>query len=229
MPLLEGGAAGGLGPRDLEEMGVGMVAVNILELALSPGFAAISAVGGLGGFSGWNGVILPVTYGDLQPAARGGDSGLRARRPPAILSDAGDEMVVRSEIDGSMHHLTHSALEAQAADLGVASWKDVAPEGTEVSHWESIDQPLRRDCWVVSGAPAEAGREGRYWTPAGWAEIAEITDAAIAAPLVDGCACRACVSAHAGYIAHLWSQHEITAAHLLGAHNLHSVRSLVEV
>ena len=36
VPLLEGGAAGGLGPRELERAGIEMVAVDVLELACGP-------------------------------------------------------------------------------------------------------------------------------------------------------------------------------------------------
>jgi tRNA-guanine family transglycosylase len=46
--------------------------------------------------------------------------------------------------------------------------------------------------------------------------------------MADGCDCRACAVAGRGYLAHLWAMREITAEHLLGWHNLHQLRRMVE-
>ena len=227
VPLLEGTAAGSLGPADLEDMGFDTVAVDLLELAVSPGLEVIAAAGGLGGFTGWRGTILALArpaavMADLEPA------GWRARRPPTLVSEQDDEVVLRSSIDGSLHHLTASGLARAALDLGGAPLRDVLPRGCPLSWWEDGHQPVPGAGWVVSSVPANAGRAGRYWAGEGWSLIADVIDAAAGGPLVDGCACVTCTSARAGYIAHLWGQREITAAHLLGRHNLHQARLLVE-
>lgn len=229
MPLLEGTAAGSMGPADLEEMGFQVVAVDLIELAVSPGLAVVAAAGGLGAYTAWGGAILALTRG--QPAAAigpGKGMGWRARGRPVLVREQGDELTLRSPIDGSTHHLTSSGLARAALDLGATPVTKVLGGG-RVAWWEEPDTPPPPSAGlVVSAVPAIAARAGRYWTAEGWLEIAAQIDAAVPGPLVAGCACRTCEIAAIGYIKHLWHQREITAMHLLGWHNLHQARLLVE-
>ena len=229
MPLLEGTAAGSMGPADLEEMGFQVVAVDLIELAVSPGLDVVAEAGGLGAYTAWGGAILALTR--EQPAAairQGKGIGWRARGRPVLVREQGDELTLRSSIDGSTHHLTSSGLAHAAFDLGATPVAKVVGGG-RVTWWEEQDTPPPPAAGlVVSALPAVAARAGRYWTTEGGREIAAQTDAAAPGPLVAGCACRTCEIAAIGYIAHLWHQREITAAHLLGWHNLHRARLLVE-
>lgn len=228
MPLLQGGAAGSLGPADLESMGFEVVAIDLLEMAISPGLELIADAGGLAAFTAWPGTMVALVRTN-PPAAdgEGGPTGWRARRAPILLRQRDDELTLRSPIDGSTHHLTFSGLARAAVELGATPTGELMPPGT-LAWWDSDrEQPPTAD-WVVSAVPADSARAGRYWMGTGWAEIAAQQDPAAPGRLVEGCPCRTCVIARIGYISHLWQQREITAAHLLGWHNLHRARLLVE-
>jgi hypothetical protein len=207
-------------------MGFEVVAVNLLELAVSPGLEVIRALGGLGPFTSWRGRLVAQLLGDRpETPARGspvGATGWRARRLPVIVREDDGEMELRSPVDGSTWRLNAADLWAAARELGAATL-----DGESASWWRTHREPPPAGGTVVSSVPAQAAREGLYLTPGGWLEVAARADDA-RGPLVEGCACRACAIAHAGYLAHLWRQREITAAHLLGWHNLHQARLLVE-
>jgi tRNA-guanine family transglycosylase len=68
--------------------------------------------------------------------------------------------------------------------------------------------------------------QNRYWDGAAWADLAAAGEEG--SPLLESCRCRACAIANRGYLAHLAAMREITAEHLLGWHNLHQLRLLVE-
>lgn len=208
------------------------VAVNLLELAISPGLEAIIAIGGLAAFTGWTGAIcgllLAAEAGNPPGEGDREDEGWRARRLPTITRRADDELTVRSWVDGSTHHLRASELLLAGGPLGARTATELVPGGVELNWWRRIDDIAPPTGWVVSSVPADAARDGMYRTQAGWSSIADSEDAATPGPLVAGCACRACDVASAGYLGHLWRQREITALHLLGWHNLHQVRRLVE-
>jgi len=208
-------------------MGFEVVAVNVLELAISPGFEAIATIGGLGRFTGWRGVILPVNLADRGLRSARTDSGWRARRLPLVLREQGDELTLRSPIDGSTHQFSAGGLARAIVGLGASETTAVLPPGAQLETWTDIAALPPATGWVVSAVPAEAGRHGRYLAPTGWADVREVALTATG-PLVADCECRPCAIAGAGYIAHLFSQGEITAAHLLGWHNLHTVRDRVE-
>jgi len=203
-----------------------MVAVDLLELAVSPGLELILAAGGLAAFTGWTGPILALTRIDSRRSTVAeGATGWRARRGPTLVHEQGDGLTLRSSIDGSTHRLTTSGLARAAVDLGATPAEDIV---ARLAWWDSPEETLPSANFVVSAVPAAAARDGRYWTSAGWAEVAAEADSAAAGSLVPGCRCRTCEIAEVGYIAHLWRQREITAAHLLGWHNQHQVRLLLE-
>ena len=58
MPVGTSGTVKGVLPRDLGELGVGMVLANTLHLHLRPGEETVSALGGLHRFMNWDGPIL---------------------------------------------------------------------------------------------------------------------------------------------------------------------------
>ena len=209
-------------------MGFEVVAIDLIDMAVSPGLEVIAGAGGLAAFTGWPGAILALVR---TPALAAVDedqpTGWRARRLPVLVRQQDDELTLRSPIDGSIHHLAYSALAGAAVDLGATPLAALLPAG-RVGWWDSDLQAPPPAGWVVSAVPATAARAGRYWTGTGWAEIATEQDLAAAGRLVEGCGCRTCEIARIGYVAHLWQQREITAAHLMGWHNLHQARLLVE-
>ncbi|MFN2466006.1 MAG: hypothetical protein ABR598_07060 [Candidatus Dormibacteria bacterium] len=223
---MEGGAAGSLGPADLEEIGIRVAAVNTLEIAIAPGLQQVRAMGGLARFFGWDGPLVAVSLRG-ERAGRGEESGWRARRLPAVVKEVADELTVVSPVDGSTHRFSTSQVEADAADLGAATMRDIAPS-FDLQWWRSAEEPIPSTGWVVSSVPADAARAGHFWGRSGWCAIASFTDAAAPQPMLDGCPCRGCTVAGIGYLAHLWRQREITATHLLGWHNTWQARSMVE-
>jgi hypothetical protein len=212
-------------------MGFEVVAVNILELAISPGLDPIARVGGLRRFTGWGGTICALIlpgHPDDPPRSGGRDAdGWRARHLPIVTGEQGDDLTVRWPVDGSVHRLSASALARAAADLGATEVAEVVPAGRELTWWRAVRDAVPGG-WVVSAVPADAAREGLYRSEGAWRRIDAVNDAATPGPLDTACSCRACQVAAIGYVAHLWRQHEITASHLLGWHNLHQVRLLIE-
>ncbi|GAC1334347.1 MAG: hypothetical protein NVSMB17_15860 [Candidatus Dormibacteria bacterium] len=203
------------------------VAVNIYELAVSPGFDAIGAMGGLRAFTGWRGLMVQVARWEAAGTAPAA-AGWRSRRRPALVSEEPGAVRLRSAIDGSIHAFDVDELSGEADRMGAVRLASALATGARLHWWDSADDVLPGDGWVVSEVPAAAGRAGFYWTAGGWRAVAEIADAAQGGPLLQGCECRTCTIARCGYIAHLWRQQEITAAHLLGWHNLHQARLAVE-
>jgi queuine tRNA-ribosyltransferase len=83
-----------LDPRDLQELGAGLVLANTYHLYLRPGADVVAEVGGLHRFMGWNGPIL-TDSGGFQVFS------LAENR---VVSDGG--VTFRSHIDGSQHTFT---------------------------------------------------------------------------------------------------------------------------
>ncbi|MGE3274672.1 MAG: tRNA guanosine(34) transglycosylase Tgt [Vicinamibacterales bacterium] len=98
------GAVKALTPRDLEDVGAGLILGNTYHLHLRPGEALIARRGGLHRFTGWSGPIL-TDSGGYQVFS------LSGRR---TLDETGVRF--RSHLDGSLHELTpEGAVDIQAA------------------------------------------------------------------------------------------------------------------
>jgi queuine tRNA-ribosyltransferase len=103
MPVGTQGTVKALTPRDLEEVGAGIILGNTYHLMLRPGDALIARRGGLHKFMGWNKPIL-TDSGGYQVFS------LAERRK---IDENGVEF--RSHLDGSSHRLTpESAVDIQA-------------------------------------------------------------------------------------------------------------------
>jgi queuine tRNA-ribosyltransferase len=103
MPVGTQGAVKALTPRDLEEVGAGIILGNTYHLMLRPGDGLIARRGGLHKFIGWNKPIL-TDSGGYQVFS------LAERRK---IDENGVEF--RSHLDGSRHRLTpESAVDIQA-------------------------------------------------------------------------------------------------------------------
>ncbi|HEV3233452.1 MAG TPA: hypothetical protein VG329_02755 [Candidatus Dormibacteraeota bacterium] len=218
-PLLAGTAAGSLGPADLAEVGISIVALDILELWMGVGFDRIRAAGGLGAFIGWDGPIVGVARYSDEAAPT---TGWRGRGLPQLLKQLDDKLRLRSAVDGAVVDVVIDDLRTEAASLG-SGIVDTTGDG-EVNVWSGAGEPSASGTIVVTEAANLEAAAGRYHSSSGWTELASAADG----PLVPGCDCRTCRIAGAAYIAHLADAREITAQHLLGWHNTHRLRLVVE-
>lgn len=217
--MLAGTAAGSLGPADLEEIGISIIALDILELWMGVGFDRIRAAGGLGAFVGWDGPIVGVArYSDEAPSA----TGWRGRGLPQLLKQLDDKLRLRSSVDGAVVDVVIDDLRTEAASLG--SGVVDATGDRAVTVWSGAGEPPADGTIVVTEAANLEAAVGRYHSSSGWTELATAADG----PLVPGCDCRTCRVSGAAYIANLANVREITAQHLLGWHNTHRLRLLVE-
>lgn len=223
VPLLQGTAAGSLGPRDLEEIGIGAAAVDILELALGLGLKRAQNLGGLHALTGWAGPLLAVarTTTDLPRA-----TGWRARALPRLVADRADVLELRSAIDGTTVRLARSDLAEAARRMGAEPAASLAAGGVELLAWDAGYPPP--NALLLSTLAQDMAAQTRYWDGAGWAELASARGGDDGSPLLESCRCRACAIASRGYLAHLSAMREITSEHLLGWHNLYQLRLLVE-
>jgi queuine/archaeosine tRNA-ribosyltransferase len=216
-PLLAGTSAGSLGPADLEEIGITIVAVDVLELRLGPGLDTVHAAGGLGAFIGWDGPIVAIArYSDEAPGA----TGWRARGLPQLLRADGDSLTLRSAVDGDVVIIALEQLQAETAGLGAGT----GDEADRVAVWIDVDGPQPASDIVVTELGQAQAAEGRYYDRGAWRDISQVP----AGPLAPTCGCRACRVAGGAYLAHLWAVREITAQHLLTWHNVHQLRLVVE-
>jgi queuine/archaeosine tRNA-ribosyltransferase len=216
-PLLTGTSAGSLGPDDLREIGVSVVAIDILELQVNLGLEAVRSAGGLGRFTGWEGPILAVVrYSDEAASTEG----WRGRGLPQALKAEGDRLRLRSPVDGSIQLVSPSDLTKEAVSLGAEAPPAGGLAGAEA--WTDDAGPPPPGPTVITALAQDEAAAGKFWDGSGWAGV---LDGAARWP---ACDCRACVIAGADYIAHMWRVREITAEHLLTWHNMHQLRLLVE-
>ncbi len=135
MPVGTAGAVKGLTPRDLDDLGAGIILANTYHLHLRPGDELVARRGGLHRFMGWSRPIL-TDSGGYQVFS------LAARR-------AIDERGVRfrSHLDGSEQSLTpESATEIQArlgSDIAMAFDECTPWPVTESAARESMERTLR--------------------------------------------------------------------------------------
>ncbi len=155
LPLLAGSAAASLGPADLREIGVGSLAVDIVELALGLGLERIERLGGLPGLLGWDGPVVAIAGWSIE---RPPSSGRRGRALPQLLGDQEGVVELRSAIDGSTVRLARQELSEWAYRLGAAPDASIAGAGVVVVTWEAGDPPAGP--LVVSTLPT-SGRCGR--------------------------------------------------------------------
>ena len=102
MPVGTAGSVKTLSPRDLEELGAGIILGNTYHLYLRPGHERVRRLGGLHRFMSWDGALLTDSGGfqvySLQGA--GNDAG------GSLVRIAEDGVTFRSHLDGSRHFLS---------------------------------------------------------------------------------------------------------------------------
>jgi queuine tRNA-ribosyltransferase len=131
MPVGTQATVKGVAPRDLREMGAGMILSNTYHLYLRPGDDLIARRGGLHRFMGWPGPIL-TDSGGFQVFSL---AGLRR------IDD--DGVTFKSHLDGSLHRFTPEASMRVQENLGsdVAMCFDECPPPGDRAYNE---QSLRR-------------------------------------------------------------------------------------
>jgi queuine tRNA-ribosyltransferase len=125
MPVGSLGPVKGLEPKDLQELGFGLMLNNAYHLYLRPGHKIVADMGGLHAFTGWSGAILTDS---------GGFQIFSLAKLCAITDDG---VTFQSHIDGSTHVITPEKAieieEALGADIIMVLDQCVAlPAGREV-------------------------------------------------------------------------------------------------
>jgi queuine/archaeosine tRNA-ribosyltransferase len=222
VPLLRGSGAGSLGPHDLEEIGISVAAVDILELALGLGLQRVNDLGGLQALTGWAGPLLAEARmtSEAPPA-----TGWRARALPRLIAERDGVLELRSAIDGRTFRLARSELADAARRMGAEPAVSLTGDGVELLAWDEGDPPP--NALLLSTLAQDMAAQARFWDGGGWAGLA-VARGEDGSPLLESCRCRACAIASRRYLAHLAAMREITAEHLLGWHNLYQLRLLVE-
>ena len=158
MPVGTAGSVKTLAPRDLVELGAGMILGNTYHLYLRPGHERVRRLGGLHRFMSWGGSLLTDSGGfqvySLQGATRdGGDS---------LVRIAEDGVTFRSHLDGSRHFLSPETSIRIQLDLGadvIMAFDECPPSKAERAyHEQSLARTQRwllrcRDAWLSAEPP----------------------------------------------------------------------------
>jgi queuine tRNA-ribosyltransferase len=158
MPVGTAGSVKTLAPRDLVELGAGMILGNTYHLYLRPGHERVRRLGGLHRFMSWSGSVLTDSGGfqvySLQGAARdGGES---------LVRIAEEGVTFRSHLDGSRHFLSPETSIRVQLDLGadvIMAFDECPPSRAERAyHEQSLSRTQRwlvrcRDAWLAADPP----------------------------------------------------------------------------
>lgn len=149
MPVATQGTVKGLTPRQVAELGAGIILANAYHLSLRPGADVIAAMGGLHRFMGWDGAILS-------------DSGgyqIFSLAPLRKVSDDGVEF--RSHLDGSRIFLTPEEVvrlqDRMGVDVLMPLDECLAADATR----QVVEQALRRTSAWAARSLAEERQSGR--------------------------------------------------------------------
>jgi queuine tRNA-ribosyltransferase len=159
MPVGTAGSVKTLAPRDLVELGAGMILGNTYHLYLRPGHERVRRLGGLHRFMAWGGSVLTDSGGfqvySLQGAGTpgGGDS---------LVRIAEDGVTFRSHLDGSRHFLSPETSIRIQLDLGadvIMAFDECPPSKAERGyHEQSLARTQRwllrcREAWLSADPP----------------------------------------------------------------------------
>ena len=158
MPVGTAGSVKTLAPRDLVELGVGMILGNTYHLYLRPGHERVRRLGGLHRFMAWGGALLTDSGGfqvySLQGAAPGGGD--------SLVRIAEDGVTFRSHLDGSRHFLSPETSIRIQLDLGadvIMAFDECPPSRAERAyHEQSLARTQRwllrcREAWLSAAPP----------------------------------------------------------------------------
>ncbi|MFL5303553.1 MAG: tRNA guanosine(34) transglycosylase Tgt [Anaeromyxobacteraceae bacterium] len=168
MPVGTAATVKTLSPRDLEELGAGIVLGNTYHLFLRPGHERVRRLGGLHRFMAWNGALLTDSGGFQVFSLGQGALRLRSAAQPSAQGERTDGLVkitedgveFRSHLDGGRHFLSpERAIEVQEA-LGadvIMAFDECPPSLADRAYHEaSLARTQRwlvrcRDAWHPDG------------------------------------------------------------------------------
>jgi len=183
MPVGTSATVKTLAPRDLEELGAGIVLGNTYHLYLRPGHERVRRLGGLHRFMSWSGALL-TDSGGFQVyslgAGRGGD-GKGGGAGPGLVKMSEEGVEFRSHLDGGKHLFTpERAIEIQEA-LGadvIMAFDECPPAlADRAYHQQSLARTQRwlvrcREAWRQAEA-RKAGQGPAAGTPCSLFGIAQ--------------------------------------------------------
>jgi queuine tRNA-ribosyltransferase len=136
MPVGTAATVKTLAPRDLDELGAGIILGNTYHLYLRPGHERVARLGGLHRFMSWGGAVL-TDSGGFQVYSLGEGSGGDA---PGLVRISEEGVEFRSHLDGSRHRFTpERAVEVQEA-LGadvIMAFDECPPARAERAYHEA--------------------------------------------------------------------------------------------
>jgi len=144
-----------LAPRDLEELGAGLILGNTYHLYLRPGHERVRRLGGLHGFMSWGGAVLTDSGGFQVYSLQGGEGG-------SLVKIAEEGVTFRSHLDGSRHFFSPEASIRIQLDLGadvIMAFDECPPARSERAyHEQSLARTQRwlvrsRDAWLSGETP----------------------------------------------------------------------------
>ena len=145
MPVGTAATVKTLSPRDLVELGAGIILANTYHLAMRPGHERVRRLGGLHRFMSWNGAILTDSGGfqvySLGSAGKDGES---------LVKITEEGVTFRSHLDGSRHFLSPEAAMRVQFDLGadiIMAFDECPPAKAERDYHERSLARTQR--WLV--------------------------------------------------------------------------------
>jgi queuine tRNA-ribosyltransferase len=158
MPVGTAGSVKTLSPRDLVELGAGIILGNTYHLYLRPGHERVRRLGGLQRFMSWGGAVLTDSGGfqvySLQGARRDGEE------PLVRIAEEG--VTFRSHLDGSRHLFSPESSIRIQLDLGadvIMAFDECPPALADRGyHEKSLARTQRwlvrcRDAWLAAEPP----------------------------------------------------------------------------
>jgi queuine tRNA-ribosyltransferase len=149
MPVGTAATVKTLAPRDLEELGAGIILGNTYHLYLRPGHERIRRLGGLHRFMAWNGALL-TDSGGFQVFSLGAASEAKADKPAGLVRISEEGVEFRSHLDGSRHVLTPERAidvqEALGADV-IMAFDECPPARADRAYHEASLARTQR--WLV--------------------------------------------------------------------------------
>jgi len=172
MPVGTAATVKTLEPRDLVELGAGLILGNTYHLYLRPGHERVRRLGGLHRFMSWSGALLTDSGGfQVYSLGQGKGGGTPpSGRSPGLVKVSEEGVEFRSHLDGSRHRFTpERAVEIQLAlgpDILMAFDECPPALADRTYHERSLARTQRwlqrcKQAWLAAG-PDAAGRSSLF-------------------------------------------------------------------
>ena len=165
MPVGTAASVKTLSPRELQDLGAGLILANTYHLYLRPGHERIRRLGGLNRFMSWPGAVLTDSGGFQVYSLAAGREG-----SSSLVSIAEEGVTFRSHLDGSRHFLSPEVSLRVQLDLGadiVMAFDECPPARAERRyHEEALARTQRwlvrsRDAWLAA-EPSDGERPALF-------------------------------------------------------------------